>query len=279
MKKIIILLAFGFAVISANADNVPVLQDTMVKTIQIIKEINPETGDTIISRTETQELIQKKEDESSILYDGSNYNFIFSWKKKKYLSPHWTGFGMGFMNYSDKDIPYGKLKMSSSHNFTVNLFDYHKQIGRSNWLVVSGLGAEWSRYHFEDNAALTKVDGVTSFVPAPDGVDYKSTKLLAYYITVPLLLEYQVSNFHVAGGVVGFFKYYSKSQVKYYEDNNKHVQNMGRDLNIRPVDLRFRLQAGIDNISVYGYYAPFSMFSKDKGPDLNTYTIGVMLGI
>jgi hypothetical protein len=279
MKKIMLLLTLCFTVVSANADNIPVLQDTIVKTIQIIREIDSVTGDTIISRSETQEVIPQKEEESSILYGGSNYNFIFSWKKKKYLSSHWTGFGMGFMNYNDKDIPYGKLKMSTSHNFTVNLFDFHKQIGKSNWLVVSGVGAEWSRYHFDDNAALTRVDGVTAFVPAPDGINYKSTKLLAYYITIPLLLEYQVSDFHISGGVVGFFKYYSKSQVKYYEENKKRVQNMGRDLNIRPVDLRLRLQFGINDIAVYGYYAPFSMFEKDKGPDLNTYTIGVMIGI
>ncbi len=279
MKKIVAFLAFCFVVISANADEI-VLQDTIVKTVQIIKEINPNTGDTVIvSTTETQEFIPKEDSESSVLYDGSTYNFIFSWKKKKSLSSHWTGFGMGFMNYSDKDIPFGKLKMSSSHNFTVNLFDFHKQIGKSNWLFVSGIGTEWSRYHFDDNAALTQVDGVTSFVPAPEGVNYKSTKLLAYYITIPLLLEYQVSDFHISGGVVGFFKYYSKSQVKYYENDKKQVVNMGRDLNIRPIDMRLRLQVGIRDVSVYGYYAPFSMFEKDKGPDLNTYTIGVMLGI
>ncbi len=279
MKKIVTFLAFCFVVISASADEI-VLQDTIVKTVQIIKEINPNTGDTVIlSTTETQEFIPKEENESSVLYNGSTYNFIFSWKKRKSLSSHWTGFGMGFMNYSDKNIPFGKLKMSSSHNFTVNLFDFHKQIGKSNWLFVSGIGTEWSRYHFDDNAALTKVDGVTSFVPAPEGVNYKSTKLLAYYITIPLLLEYQVSDFHISGGVVGFFKYYSKSQVKYYENDKKQVVNMGRDLNIRPIDMRLRLQVGISDVSVYGYYAPFSMFEKDKGPDMNTYTIGVMLGI
>ena len=279
MKKIVAFLAFCFVVISANADEI-VLQDTIVKTVQIIKEINRNTGDTVIvSTTETQELIPKEDNESSVLYNGSTYNFILSWNKRKSLSSHWTGFGMGFMNYSDKDIPFGKLKMSSSHNFTVNLFDFHKQIGKTNWLFVSGIGTEWSRYHFDDNAALTQVNGVTSFVPAPEGVNYKSTKLLAYYITIPLLLEYQVSDFHISGGVVGFFKYYSKSQVKYYENDKKQVVNMGRDLNIRPIDMRLRLQVGIRDVSVYGYYAPFSMFEKDKGPDLNTYTIGVMLGI
>lgn len=277
MKKIITLLTLSLCVLSAYAEDITSLQDTIVKTVKIVIEQNPATGNTDTVRTESQVLIPEKENESNILLGGSSYNFLFSWKKKKHLSPHWTGFGMGFMNYDD--IPNGNLKMSKSHNFTVNLFDFHKQIGKSNWLVVSGIGAEWSRYHFDENAALTKVDGITTFQPAPDGIDYKSSKLLAYYITIPLLLEYQVSNFHVSGGVVGFFKYYSKSQVKYYVDNEKVVKNMGRDLNIRPVDMKLRLQVGINDISVYAYYSPFSMFGKDKGPDLKTYIIGVMLGI
>ncbi|MDR0824260.1 MAG: hypothetical protein LBN74_04150 [Prevotella sp.] len=276
MKKTIILLAFSFLVLSANAHNSNCLQDTIVKTINVVIERNPETGNIDTLRTETQSLIPEKQDESNILMGGSSYNFIFSWKKKKHLNPHWAGLGMGFMNYSD--IPNGGLKISESHNFTVNLIDFHKQLGRSNWLIVSGIGTEWSRYHFDENAALTKIDKTAVFQPAPDGINYKSTKLLAYYVTIPLLLEYQTSGFHISGGIVGFFKYYSKSQVKYNVDNEKIVKNMGRDLNIRPVDMKLRLQVGIRDVSVYGYYSPFSMFDKDKGPDMKTYMIGVMVG-
>lgn len=277
MKKIILLSILSVFILSAQAEDITSRQDTIVKTVTIVMESNPVTGNIDTLRTESQVLISEKENDSNILLGGSSYNFLFSWKKKKRLSSHWNGFGMGFMNYSD--VPNGSLKVSKSHNFTVNLFDYHNQIGKTNWMFVSGIGTEWSRYHFDENAALTKVDGITVFQPAPEGINYKSTKLLAYYITIPLLLEYQTSNFHVSGGVVGFLKYYSKSQVKYYDDGEKIVKNMGRDLNIRPIDMKLRLQVGIDDISVYAYYSPFSIFGKDKGPDLKTYTIGVMLGI
>ena len=265
MRQLIIILAFSLFTISVFADDIKQPQDTV-------------TGLVTTTRTETEKIIPTVvEPESSVMYDGSSYNFIFSWKKKKHLSPHWTGIGMGFMNYDD--IPNGNLKMSTSHNFTVNIIDFHKQIKNSNWLLVSGIGSEWSRYHFDDNSALTKKDGITVFEPAPEGINYKATQLIAYYVTIPLLLEYQTSNFHISGGVVGFLKYYSKSQVKFKDDEGTHKVSMGQDLNIRPIDMRFRLQMGINNVGVYGYYAPFSMFSKDKGPDLKTYTIGIMIGI
>ena len=278
MKQLIIILAFSLFTISVFADDINQPQDTIIRTVVTETVTDTVTGLVTTTRTETEKIIPTVvEPESSVMYDGSSYNFIFSWKKKKHLSPHWTGIGMGFMNYDD--IPNGRLKMSTSHNFTVNLVDFHKQIKNSNWLLVSGIGSEWSRYHFDDNSALTKRNGITVFEPAPEGANYKATRLIAYYVTIPLLLEYQTSDFHISGGVVGFLKYYSKSQVKFKDDEGTHKVSMGQDLNIRPVDMRFRLQVGINNVGVYGYYAPFSMFSKDKGPDLKTYTIGVMIGI
>lgn len=278
MKRFTILLLSALHLLSAYANEITCSQDTIIRTTTT----SIVSGDTIITTVETRTKVEEKEEpqSSSVMFDGSSYNVIFSWNKKheNRLSPHWTGVGMGFMNYNSDNIPYGSLKMSTSHNFTINLIDFHKQLG-NHWLLVSGLGTEWSRYHFDENAALTKRDGKTIFETAPEGIDYKSTKLLAYYITVPLLLEYQTRSFHISGGAVAFFKYYSKSQVKYYIDGEKHVQNKGRDLNIRPVDLRLRLQVGFDNVALYGYYAPISMFSKNKGPEVNTYTIGLMLGV
>ena len=215
--------------------------------------------------------------EKSYIIDGDN-QFSFFWQKnKKTLNPHWSGMGMGFMNYSSGNIPNGVLAGSRSHNFSFNFISWKKQISHSNWLLVSGIGLDWSRYHFDDNAALTKIDGITRFELAPDDVKYKDSKLLTYYVTFPLLLEYQISDFHVSGGIVAYFKYYSKSQVKFKNETGTHKPSMGRDLNIRPVDWRLRGQVGIGCVSLYALYAPWSMFKANKGPKLRTYTFGVML--
>ncbi len=279
MKKIITLAAICLYTISSFAENPVLPQDTIIKTISTVIERDSITGEKI---TKTTTSIEKKEsqtlDESKIEYNGSSYNFLFSWKKRKHLHPHWAGIGVGFLNYNN--IPNGDIKMSKSLNFTINLFDFNKQISNSNWLFVSGIGSEWSNYHFDNNAALTKKDGVTFFEPAPEGINYKTNKLTVHYLTIPLLLEYQVSNFHISGGAVAFFKFYSRSHVKYYDEHEKKIEETkGRDLNIRPIDMKFRIQAGIDDVSIYGYYSPFSMFEKGKGPDLRTYTIGLILSL
>lgn len=284
MKNIITFLVFSLFALQANAtDKIPCIQDTVIRTKTTIVTTDSITGETKTTITETEKTVPSvKIPKSSVSMGGSNYNFIFSWQKKnnkRIRDSHWSGIGMGFMNYDDKKIPHSSLKMSKSHNFTVNLIEYNRQIRRSNWLFVSGIGFEWSRYHFDGNVSVRKVEGITGFYPETEGRDYNDSKLLLYYVTLPLLLEYQNSSFHISGGVVGFIKYYSKSEINYYVNNKKYEKSFGQDLNIRPVDLKLRLQLGIDNISVYGYYSPFSMFSKDKGPELRTYTIGVMLGI
>jgi len=285
MKKIAILLITSLSSATLCAANTTNAQDTIIKSVTTITETDPETGVIRTTTTETETTLPtiKEMPKSEVISDGASYSFIFSWKKKKYLNPHWTGFGMSFMNFAGKNIPNSNLIASKSYAFSLNLFEYSIPIKNSNWIFVTGGGFDWFRYHFDDNVALTKVDGVTQLEPAPDGINYKSSKLLSYYITIPLLLEYQLpvrnKNIYISGGAVGFIKYYSKSQVKYYDtEGHKRIDDKGRDLNLRPIDLKLRLQIGFGDFSAFAYYSPFSMFEKDKGPDLKTYNIGLMMG-
>ena len=283
------LLLLFILPIALVSQDISIPRDTIVVYSKTVKIIEKNSTDTIIEVTTSanpilDELDSKIKTEPSCassrsyILDAENDQISFFWqKKRKRLSPHWSGIGMGFMSYSSGGVPNGDLAGSRSHNFSFNFISWKKQIAHSNWMLVSGLGLDWSRYHFDDNAALTEIDGVTQFVPALDGVNYKDSKLLTYYVTFPLLLEYQMSNLHISGGAVAYFKYYSKSQVKYKDETGTHKPSMGRDLNIRPVDLRLRGQIGIDCVSLYVLYAPWSMFKSDKGPELRTCTFGVML--
>jgi len=285
MKKIIFLFVFSAALAAPYilfATEPAGVRDTSFyyrdKTIILtdsgdsFKTSVVESGDTV--------LLEKKDPKSSIKVSGSDYNFIFSWNKKKF-DPHWSGFGMSFINFDN--LKGADLKQSISYSFVLNLMEYYVPIDRYHWLFVTGMGIDWSRYHFKGNTGLTEKDGITFFEPSPEEVNYKSSKLLSYYITLPLLLEYQTKiskkrDFFVSGGLVGYIKCYSKSQVEYRTSEGKKQENKGRDLNILPVNARFMLQIGIDDISLFGYYSPFSLFKKDKGPEIYPVGVGLMLG-
>ncbi|GHT47714.1 hypothetical protein FACS189440_09070 [Bacteroidia bacterium] len=227
-----------------------------------------------------EEIIVPEEEiaQSSVIFDGSPYNFIFSWKKKATES-HWTGLGFAFSNL--KGLEGADLKMSKSYSVILNIGDYIVPFNQ-NWLFFTGVGMDFTRYHFKGNTGLQEVDNIAQFVPSEEGVNYKSSKLLAYYVTIPLMLEYQTKFgnnkvFFVNGGIEGMIKYYSKSQVDIRREEGTKKVELGRDLNILPINARLVLRAGFEDFSLFGYYQPYSMFKDGKGPDVNPYGIGVML--
>jgi hypothetical protein len=219
---------------------------------------------------------EEKEPCSSVAFDGSAYNFIFSWKKKPTES-HWTGLGFAFSNF--ENLTEANLNVSRSYSVLLNLVDYVVPLNH-HWLFASGWGLDFSRFHFKGNTGLVETrDGIDLFLKDEENRNYKSNKLLAYYITIPVVLEYQKKigkkkTFFIQGGMEGMIKYYSKSQLDIYTGEGLKKVNY-RNLNIRPVNARFIIRTGFDDFSIWGYYQPFSMFEKGKGPDINSYGIGI----
>jgi hypothetical protein len=152
-----------------------------------------------------------------------------------------------------------------------------------NWLFVTGLGFDWSRFHFRGNSALQRgSDGITRFIPDVEDRNSNSNKLLVYYATIPLLFEYQKKigrgkTFFVNGGVEGLINLYSKSQVEVRTAREGDRKLSYRDLNILPVNFRMVLRTGFDDFSIFGYYQPCSMFQTGKGPELRSFGIGIAL--
>jgi hypothetical protein len=221
------------------------------------------------------------EAESSVFLDGSlNTDLVFFWKRRarKAEHGHWNGFKFAFVNL--EGLEGADIRASQSYSVslmpvsTQHAFDRH-------WLFLSGVGLDWTRYHFREDVGLQGKSGFTHFEPVPEDVSYKSSKLLTYYATIPLVFEYQtkVSNhtFYIDGGVEGLLKYYSKSQVDIRTSKGVEKTSLGRDLNILPVNMRFVLQMGINDTGIFGYYQPFSMFEKGKGPDVRSFGIGICL--
>jgi hypothetical protein len=222
----------------------------------------------------------QEEEKSNILFDGSSYNFFFSWKKKPVKS-HWSGLAFAFSNLNGLDNENVGLKLNRSYSIDLSLMDYNVPL-HYHWLFVTGLGFDWSRYHFKGNVALRDDDdGISRFLPDSEGRSYRDSKLLVYYATIPLLLEYQKKvgkhkTFFINGGIEGLLNLYSKSQVEARTPDG--IKKMSyKDLNILPVNFRLVLRTGFDNFSIFGYYQPYSMFQKGKGPELRSFGIGVAL--
>jgi hypothetical protein len=231
--------------------------------------------DTILSKTE--------ESKSFVLLDGINTDLVFFWDKKrraereKAESEHWSGSRFEFINL--EGLQGANLKQSQSYAISIMPIDFHHAINK-HWLVVSGAEVEWARYHFAGDMGLEGKSDFTHFAPALEGFSYKSSKLLVYNINIPLVLEYQTKmssnhTFHINGGVEGIIRCYSKSQVDIRTPRGVVKTSLGRDLNLRPINMRFVLKVGIDDFGIFGYYQPFSMFEPGKGPEIRSFGIGI----
>jgi hypothetical protein len=151
-----------------------------------------------------------------------------------------------------------------------------------NWLFFSGFGFDWTRFHFKGNTGLRDThDGISRFIPDLEGRNYRDSKLLVYYATLPLILEYQKKiganrTFFISGGMEGLLKLYSKSQM---EARTPHgIEKMVyKDLNLLPLNYRLVLRIGFNHFGLLGYYQPSSMFQKGLGPDIRSMGIGIAI--
>ncbi|MDH8701273.1 hypothetical protein M2138_000614 [Dysgonomonadaceae bacterium PH5-43] len=218
---------------------------------------------------------------SSVIYDGANYSiFSFSWNRTKAKKAHYSGFGLVFSNLNGLDDYDVNLKLGKSYSVLLNFMTFNLPIDH-HWLFFSGLGVDWSRYHFKGDVALKDVNGEAQFVLDEYNRSYKSSKLLAYYFTIPVAFEYQIKakgrrKFFVNGGAEALIKCYSKSQTDIRTpDGLKKYDH--KDLNIYPFNFRLFAKVGLGSLSLTGYYQPISMFSEGGGPDVNPWGMGIML--
>ncbi|MDR1357021.1 MAG: PorT family protein [Tannerellaceae bacterium] len=220
-----------------------------------------------------------------------NFNWGYklppSWEYDSF-DPHWAGFGMGFINFSDSklsrinDVGGISLRSESSLEYNLNILETsYKFSPNSGWAVVTGAGMRWSRYRIDGDCYMAEIDGFTSLQPSPAGTVVTSSKLNITSITIPLLLEWQNRRkgrapVFISAGAVGVVKTISSSKITYTDLlGDKRKAKMDRGMNLRPVTFDLMFQAGFGWIGAYARYSPLGLFEKGKGPELYPVAIGL----
>ncbi len=209
-------------------------------------------------------------------------------QRKYKMEPHWAGIGWGFANISDQNFKFNNidgvsLRSESSNEFFFNLIEKILPVYRNNIGLTTGLGFNWRNYFLDRNEHFSEVNGITTIVEAPAGIDYEFSRLRTFHITIPLLLEWQPNfgksqKFFVSAGVIGGVNTFASHKVKYKDANNSTVRKVeGKGLNVAPVSLDFHGQIGYGAWNVYAKYSPFGIFQSQKGPDVRAVSVGAML--
>ncbi len=204
-------------------------------------------------------------------------------RRKRYAKPRWAGLGWGFCTITDgsqfDDIDGMSLKGEKSNEFVWNIANVRLTPKHEHFVLSTGLGLDWKNLHFENNSRLVEINNVTGMAPAPVGIHYDFARLRVFYVTVPLIATFQPTrSLFVSAGVVGGINAFTNQRLKYRNITGEYVKkNNKKGLNVARFSCDFIGQVGYGSFGFFAKYSPISLFQKDKGPEVQTASLGLKI--
>ena len=221
--------------------------------------------------------------------DTTGKSVVISNRKKKSdskVSTNWWIVDVGFANYNDNTV-YGsgaaqsfapglnednfKLRTGKSVNVNLWLFMQRLRIVKGINLKY-GLGLELNNYRFDDERIRFQ-ENPTLIILDPGYKDLKKNKLAADYVTVPLMLNFNLTpdrkqGFGFSAGISGGYLYSSRQKIK-----NGDVSKLRDDFDLRKWKVSYIGELNLGPVRLYGSYALKSMW--EKGLDHTPFNAGI----
>ncbi len=209
--------------------------------------------------------------------------------KSKRFRPHYAGLEVGLNNFVTSDFSmvlppedrYMDLNTGKSWNWNINIIDYGFGLGTDKVGIVSGLGFEFINYNFDGQNSIRKdpdTGEIVEYVPDYSGNITKS-KMNMTYLTVPLLLEFQIpaprKRIYISAGVVGGLKLWSNTKMKYTVSGEKSKEKAKGDYNLSPLRWGLTARVGYRALGFYATYYMTPLFKTGLGPELYPFNIGL----
>ncbi len=201
---------------------------------------------------------------------------------------NWKGVDIGLNGYVnsnnsmslDPSMSFMDLNTGRSWNINVNFLQYGFGIVSDKIGLVTGLGAEWNNYHFDNANTIAKVNG--EIVPVLlNFPDIQKNRLQTTYLRAPLLLEFQIPagkrRIYISGGPVAGVKLFSNTKVVYKEDGDKQKVKDKDDFNLSPLRYGFTARAGYRGLKLFANYYMTPLFESGKDPVLYPFSVGLTL--
>lgn len=206
-------------------------------------------------------------------------------KKKPFnkFNPHVAGIYIGYSRMANSFLSFGDpkevdLQANKSWEIGFTLFDGSLALTRDNqWGLSAGLGWGYTSFRVDGNYAFNKIDNVTEVVPGLAGDDgFSESRLRYFYFRIPVTVEWQKKfgrkgPLFFSAGLEAEIRHGVKSKVKYAGQK----RNIGNDLNVNPLGINLLVQGGYDDLGVYMRYSTYSLFQKNKGPELYPFSFGL----
>ena len=303
MKKISLLLAILIYIQFGAFKTVAQENNKKAEQVKNLVEVNEDTDRTTVkfpggnvevnnfSDTITKVTLGHRRFEVIESHNKTRIRMVHVPRKK--FKGHLVGVDLGFNGYMASgfttSLPpedqFMNLNFSKSMSVGFNFLQYSIPFQRNRNTIGAVIGAGWTFQNYRtDSKYIIELDdnGNTIGRPEEDRTVTKN-KLSTSFINIPLLFEFQIPTnrdkqrfFISAGGYTGFLVK-AHTKVVYDDGGTKTKQKYKGNLNVSPVQYGAMVRLGYSCISLYATYNFSSLYMKNKGPELYSYSIGLTL--
>lgn len=265
-----------------------------------------EPSDKVINASGSAEVKQVDANETNIKLNDIDTTKI-KWGNKKYMIideddndhwnmdwqtdfNHWQGVELnlnGLMGANGStSLPASAEHMSINYglkslSWNLNLIEKDFHIYKDYVNLVTGIGFGFNTYQFKNPIRLNPDSSYTNYFK-DSTITFNKNKLKTSYVQIPLMIEFNTSSkahksFHLAAGVIGGYKLGSKTLRTYEINGYKFEEKRKDDYNINPFKLDATVRIGYGAFTMFGTYSLTPLFENNKGPELNSFSVGVRI--
>ena len=236
----------------------------------------------------TKILLISDEDEKIVIndHDTIEVDDKDSVKHNKF-NGHWAGVELGLNGYlnnaNSMDLvgseKFMSLNQAKSWTFSLNFAEVNIGLVKKYVGITTGLGWQINNYRFNSNNLL--VADSASLTYYTDSINLKKNKLVASYITLPLLLEFQVPVnhksdwIHLSVGVVGGLRLGSHTKQVFDLNGKENKDKQRDDFHLSPFQYGLTGRLGYNDMSVFVNYSLSSLLKSGEGPELYPWSAGI----
>lgn len=178
--------------------------------------------------------------------------------------------GTDYSAYAAEDRGFLDLNNGKSIQMNFNLVTFNTLLNKSRTLSLSiGLGLSVDNYTFSNDLTIKYSDGMMR--PEPIDSSYKKSKLVATYLHLPIMLDWNIKKgLFLSAGLNFDLNIGGHTKIKFPKEKY-------RNCNLNPFDIGATVRLGFRRLYVYGNYSFFEMFKQDRGPKAHRMSIGVGL--
>lgn len=173
-----------------------------------------------------------------------------------------------------------EVTMGRSVEVMWEIFTLCHHLANPRHSVSVGFGLDWRQWRLTGDTRFDKVDGRIVLSPYPEGADPHHSRVKVLSLFVPVRYSYHFSR-HWCAALGAHFNLNTRASVKtlYRNADGVKVKDFYRGIHQRPFTADIVAQLGYRSVGIYAKYSPFHVFEKDRGPQFQSFTVGLCFNL